>query len=82
MSSNKINFQNKTVIIGATLSFDQMAALESIMNNAVLEQLTTGDSVSVQQGHIIVSMAEAFGLDVNPTIDSLNDSQEDFDSES
>ena len=82
MSSNKVSFQNKTVIIDAKLSFDQMAMLEYVMSNAALEMATNGDSVSVQEANQVVKLAEAFGLDISPTVDSLNDSQTDLDTES
>ena len=79
MSKTIVSFQNKTAAIEAEFTFQQMEILEGILKNAALESITSGDSASVAEGELIVSIGAKLGVDASPTAsDTLNEDSDDY----
>ena len=65
MAQPKVSFQNKTVSLPATeLSFDQMGALEEMLNDQVI--LFTCDKVDPVAAQKVADLGALFGLDIDP----------------
>ena len=69
MAQNKTSYTNGTVTLAGTLSFDQMARVESIFKNAALEAATSSNTVELEQ---ITDIAEILGVDVATLEDAEN----------
>ena len=61
MSQNKTSYTSGNVTLGGTLSFTQMAHVESIFKNAALEAATSSNTVELEQ---ITEIAGILGVDV------------------
>ena len=60
MSQNKTSYTTGTVTLGGSLSFDQMAHIESVFKNAALEAVTSGQTADLEK---ITVIAEIIGVD-------------------
>ena len=61
MSQNKTSYTNGTVQLGGTMSFEQMAYTESVLRNAALEAVTSGNTADLER---VTEIAEILGVDV------------------
>ena len=72
MAQNKTSYIMGEVTLGGTLSFMQMAHVESIFKNAALEAATSSNTAELEQ---ITRIAETLGVDSATLEDAESDHQ-------
>ena len=59
---NKINFQNQTVQLNTKISFEEMATLEAVLNEASLSAFTEGNAKLTSDIHLL---SDRLGIDID-----------------
>ena len=73
MAQNKTSYIMGEVTLGGTLSFTQMAHVESIFKTAALEAATSSNTVELEQ---ITNIAEILGVDsatIEDAVDGIDE---------